>query len=513
MSRADDVDDVDADQVTARFERYVDPSNEDRFIDFSRDVLDVNPSAVQCRILRAIAQHKYVQIQSANGVGKTFALALAKLGFLFGSADPAICYTTSGTYETLDDTLWKPMRSLFDESGLPGEDKQSPPRIEDLPGRPESYFKARSPEYAGSLEGRHGARMLVSVEEADKPDIDEEVIHSMETNVTDRYDRMVVVGNPPENETNVMHDLKQDDKYETIQFSAFESHNVANGLDEDDPGYIQGLLSPSKVRERWGDYNNEPWPGLDRARTAHERRDDLGQRWYRRVAGEVPPSGASEHRPIELHEIDRAWNGNLSLPTRQIEPRGLALDVARKGGDWNVLEGVFGQGPDAELAILDVWKGVDHVENERRVRDTIDDDWTAPFAIDANLEGSGLADHVAEWYPNTHRFDAGATAVADTEFRNCWTEGLQLLGAFLRDGVIADRKLREELRAAARSVTFSERYIKSRETSVVEATSKDAVKDLLGHSPDRLDGALMAVWAADADPDQDDEDEAFIVSY
>jgi len=67
---------------------------------------------------------------------------------------------------------------------------------------------------------------------------------------------------------------------------------------------------------------------------------------------------------------------------------------------------------------------------------------------------------------------------------------------------VGDRRLREELLAAARTVTFEERYLASRGESgatVLEATSKQAVTDSLDRSPDHLDAAAMAVWARDAE--------------
>lgn len=117
--------------------------------------------------------------------------------------------------------------------------------------------------------------------------------------------------------------------------------------------------------------------------------------------------------------------------------------------------------------------------------------------------GSALADHLADAYPGVQRFKAGETARAETEYADCWTEALAHLGGHLGDdGVVSDRRLREELLAAARSVEFSETHLSSRGDSgatVLEATSKGEIKAVLDRSPDHVDAAAMAAWAARVD--------------
>jgi hypothetical protein len=109
---------------------------------------------------------------------------------------------------------------------------------------------------------------------------------------------------------------------------------------------------------------------------------------------------------------------------------------------------------------------------------------------------------LAESFPSTIRFGAGATPKAETEFYDCWAEGLHLLGQWLRDGGrIGDRGLYEELMVAARVREYEERHYASRGedgAEVLKLTPKDELKDRLGRSPDLLDAAYMAVWARDA---------------
>lgn len=469
---------------------YADPDDDQRYVRFAEEVLGLTVTAPQRRVLVALAKHERVHVESGNGVGKSFIAAVANLAFLFGNPD-STNMATSGTYSVLSDVLWKPMRSLFKhaqrEYGLPGRCLENPPRllVDD-----EWYFKAVSPTHPDNLEGRHAGTMLVTIEEVDKPDITADHFDSAGSMLTDSSDRFLAISNPPRDETNVAYDLAQSDRWHTIRFSSFESHNVQVDAGEIAGEKIPGLVDLETIRDDWEAWNREEWPGYETARNS-DARDDLDTRWYRRRLGVMPPDAASAHRPFSVADVEAAFERDFE--TRTDAPEGLALDVARAGGDSNVFAAKWGDVLDLEAP----WSGVDHNENEARVRQLIERRWTAPFAVDAQGEGSGLADRVKQFYPQLRRFNAGGDAFAKREYKDNWSEGLAYLGQFLRNGgSFSSRRLREELLAAARVVEFEERYYSSRNTAVLKATSKDAVKDQLGRSPDALDAAYMAVWAA-----------------
>jgi hypothetical protein len=177
--------------------------------------------------------------------------------------------------------------------------------------------------------------------------------------------------------------------------------------------------------------------------------------------------------------------------------------VARSG-DRTVLAAVHG----SDLRIHYSEQSANHATQESRLH-TYLDGWAdategrLPVAVDAVGEGSGLADSLADAYPGVKRFKSGEIARAETEYSDCWTEALAHLGTHLgEDGVVGDRRLREELLAAARTVEFAETYLSSRGDSgatVLSASSKGEVKSALDRSPDHLDAAAMAAWAARVD--------------
>lgn len=476
-----------------------------RYIRFAEDVLDLRLSREQRRILRAVAEHERVLIQSGNGVGKSFGVAIAKLAFVATNLDSTVL-GTSGSYSQYVDAVWRPMKTLHREAkqrvGLPGEtyDGGQPTlEIDD-----DWFAKVVSPRDPGDLEGRHAKAVLVVIEEADKAYIEAEHFDSAGSSVTDANDRMVAICNPPRDETNVVADTKESDRWQVIQFSTLDSHNVRVDAGELDAEKISGLTDLETVIGDWEAWNDEPWPGLEEARRmsdpdAPEFRQDLDERWYRRRAGVIPPAGAAEHRPIYAEDVDAAWECDHP---RLLTPGGTGIDVARSG-DRTVLATASNQ-TDGHPGPIDVRyseQGTNHTVQEERLCDLLED-WPDHLTlVDAVGEGSGLADNLQEAYPEVQRFRAGGTPSEETEYYNCWAEGLAALGQWLRDGgSIDDRKLREELLVAARVVSFEERHLASRGADgadVLEATAKDAIKKRLGRSPDHLDAALQAVLAAE----------------
>jgi len=472
----------------------------DRYVRFAEEVLNLRLSREQRRILHAVAEHERVLIQSGNGVGKSFGVAIAKLAFVATNLDSTVL-GTSGSYSQYVDAVWRPMKTLHRDAkqrvGLPGEcyDSGQPTlEIDD-----DWFAKVVSPRDPGDLEGRHAEAVLVVIEEADKAYIEAEHFDSAGSSVTDLNDRMIAICNPPRDETNVVADKAGSDRWHTIQFSTLDSHNVRVDAGELDDEKIAGLTDLDTVIEDWETWNGEPWPGLRVARrmsnpNVSEFRQDLDERWYRRRAGVIPPAGAAEHRPIYTEDVEAAWERG----PREVSatPQGTGIDVARSG-DRTVLESIHGD----ELRVHYSEQGTNHTVQEERLRDLLEDWADHPALVDAVGEGSGLADNLQEAFPEVQRFRAGGEPSEASEYDDRWAEGLAALGQWLRDGgSIDDRRLREELLIAARAVSFDERHLASRGqdgADVLTATPKDAIKERLGRSPDHLDAALQAALAAD----------------
>ena len=476
----------------------------DQYVNFAEKALNLRLAETQKRILRALTEHNRILVVSGNGVGKSYTVAIAKLAFLATNPD-SIVLGTSGSYSQFVDAAWRPLKSLHEDAkrrvGIPGETYDG--------GQPtleideEWFAKVVSPRDPGDLEGRHAAQMLVVIEEADKQYITREHFDSAGSSVTDADDRMLAVANPPLDETDVVAEKMASDRWHTIQFSSFESHNVQADAGKLDAEHIPGLVDLGTLKADWEEWNGQEWPGFEQARTAHERRTDLDERWYRRRAGVIPPDGAATHRPFYPDDVTLAVDENevprdgVATSAEQLTgpPVGIGIDVARKGGDSTVVCKLF-----ETHATFDVWSHFDHTENESRISSLLDQyKGPIPTAIDAVGEGSALADRLRELYP-VHRFKSGTkpdTDDAADEYYDKWTEGLDALGDRLRKIGIDQRgetRIRKELYAAARVVTIEEQLRRSGD--IIKATPKSEIKERLGWSPDSLDALVMAAWAA-----------------
>lgn len=472
--------------------RFAPGTGTDRYARFITEILEYRLGAVQRRLLDALATNRRTVAVGANGVGKSFGLGgLGSIASLYCNLDCTV-NITSGSYGQLDDTIWKPIKNIHRNSMLPGRTLDNKRELKSGIDE-EWYLKCLSPRHPADLEGRHNRRMVYIIEEADKTGITDEHIDSAESTLTDEKDRMLVIANPPDDETNIVSKLMDSDQWTTINFSSFESHNVQVDIGEHPGPKIPGLIELSEIKENWEAWNRTDWPGYETAFTAHEDSNTLDRRWYRRRAGVRPPVGAENWRPIEVMDVKNAY-GRQNPPVRHETPSSVAIDVARSG-DKTVMVGVHGP----ELRVHYAEPGANHAVQKQALRDMIDT-WPSPMiTVDAVGEGSGLADDMDLWFPNVVRYSNGSEARQRDEYYKCWSESLDVLGDFLADGgVIHNDDLREELLIAASVVELSEKAMKSRGgpdgTNVVQASSKDDIKDELNHSPDYLDAAAMAVW-------------------
>lgn len=519
-------------ELPPRPKQYRPGTGSDRYARFVRDWLGVKRTYVQDRILAALDQHKQVHVDAANGVGKSFIAAAGGLAALFCNPD-TIVNVTAGNSRTLKTNIWKPARSLFRNSPLPGRPLDGSREIQS--GFDEKwFFECVSPRYPGDLEGPHNEHVIYIIEEANKPGVTAEHIEAVRSTATDDNDRVLVISNPPRDESNVVADLLRSDQWYSLQFPSWESHNVRvdRGLED---CKIAGLADTSKLIDDWDEHHDAPWPGLNRAieisspyltpdgeptvsrRAAAtdpdgdpvenpEFRTDLSSVWYRRRAGTMPPTDAAVHRPVQVGAVRSAYDRSPAI-TRKT-PSSVGIDVARSS-DRTVMTGVHGM----DIRVHYDETGTDHEEQKREVLNGTDSspalaEWPNPeVAVDKGY-APGFYDFLNDRVPHVTDFQNGTLPADETRFKDMWSEALFHFGQFVDEGgSINHSKLREQAVVAAREIEFRERTLQSRGANgaeVLEASSKDVVRDALDEgSPDYLDSALMAVWRERVDPDEE----------
>lgn len=482
----------------------------DRYVRFGEEVLGQQLTAQQRDLLRSLAENERTVIMSGNGPGKSYGVAIAKLAYLVENVGSTVL-GTSGSYSQYTDAVWRPMKALYKEYIMPLDpdfDKPNDSGQPTLDLDDDWFAKVVSPRDPGDLEGRHDANVLVVIEEADKAYIDSEHFDSAGSSVTDGNDRMLVICNPPRDESNAVYEYLEagrdddNDRWHALEFSTLESHNVRVDAGEIDGTHIPGITSLDTIRDDWQAWNAEAWPGLEPARAmsdpdSPEFREDLDERWYRRRAGVMPPTRAAAWRPIEKAHVQAAWErDHPQIQLLDAGTVGTGVDVARSGADATVAI----TASDAAAHVRFEEPGANYTTQRDALAVTFDDDPSHPLAVDAIGEGSGLADMLGELFDGVIRYGNGKEPVDGQTYYSRWEESLALLGDWVANGgSIDDRDLYEELLVASRMVTFEERHYASRGTEVAKATaSKADIKESLGRSPDHLDASAQAVWAKDS---------------
>lgn len=466
-----------------------------RYWKAAQDWFDVVLTEEQRQICEAIKLNQYVHVEGANGFGKTFGTVALALAF-WARHHPCSVVVTSGTYGKLKRTFCADAEKLHQKFGLFGEWKWSPNPHIDVEGSPDWQFEIISPEDPGELEGVHNEHTLVIVDEADKKDVGLGTMDSLDSLISDDNDKMLVLSNPPEDETNSIERMSEIGiEPVKMNFSTFQSHNVLVEMGEREGEQIPGLATLNRLKTKWESYNGIEWPGFEEARDMSDPssprfRDDLSSIWYRRFAGIKPPAGASVNKPFTLHDVDEAYDPDATTG----ECRGSGIDVARSNDRTVMVQELGGH-----LGVAYSQPGTDHTVQFERIWDRLDasgqNEW---ISIDAVGEGSGKADDTANRYDEVHRFKSGQNAVQEDEYKDRWTEGLCELGKWMkRGGTFGDSKLQLELQTAARVLELDEKFYQSRKDQVYVASKKDKVKAKLGHSPDYLDAAIQAVLAAE----------------
>jgi len=539
------------------FPRYAKSTGPDRYARFVNEVLGLRRTYVQDKILAALDEHKQVIVDAANGVGKSYIAAAGGIAALHCNPD-CIVNVTAGNSTTLKTNIWKPARSMYRDSILPdvfGGRTLDGSREIRTGLHDEWFFECVSPRYPGDLEGPHNDHVIYIVEEANKPGVTEEHIEAVRSTATDDNDRVLVISNPPKDEANIVCELMESEEWHTLRFSSWDSHNVRVDRDLEDGEKISGLADTSKLVDDWNEYHNEPWPGLERvieisspylapdgtpvvdpqrAETGPDGdpvenpafRKDLHKRWYRRRAGVIPPESASVYRPYQADEAKAAYVDpratNRFPDTATTYPVGTGIDVAGPGSDRTVMVTLFRNG---DLAVRYTAADTDYPEQEQELMhdSRLGGDRSHPVAVDATGEGSGLAGYLDDRLPELYRFGSEKNPLTDgtdddnpyglVNYANQRTEALAALGKAMPEIRFTDSDLREELVIGSRAIEFETKTIKSRGENgakVAVANSKDAIKDRLGRSPDFLDAAAQAVWAAWCTPDGISADNAVV---
>lgn len=498
-----------AEKFARLLEQYRPGSGNNRYARFCEDVLGLDRTEVFDQIAQALDNNSQTLVIGGNGLGKSYGTSALAIAALYCNANTVVP-VTAGNGDTVKNSIWKNVLSLWKNSDLPGDFNKSDRSIKT--GFDAKWFlECHSPANAEDLEGDHNNNVIYIIEEAEKPGVTDQHIDSARSTLAED-DPILVLCNPPVDESNVVHQLEQKDSWEVLRFPTWESRNslVDRGLT--DKPKIGGLSGVGKMRGDWEEYHDEPWPGVDAAINVSSKyltengkptvraweaakenpdfRDDLHQKWYKRRVGITPPDGSEKWRPWSISDVEKAYKRDIGRVRNT--PEALGIDVADKVDTTKAI------GLHEQKAIVEYDSQADLPVQQNELIEKINNWPTMDGRVDAIGRGAQLAQELETRFPDFAEFGSNEVPV-DDQYRSKWAHGLQLIGEWLRGGgSFEDGKLYEELKIGARVLEFNRNHLRSR-GKVIEATPKEELKKRVGRSPDTTDALLMALYARETD--------------
>lgn len=423
-------------------------------------------------IFDAIANgHRRILVRSANGVGKTTALA-ALCNWKLATCDECIVITTSSSNQQARHNLWGEIRrqakraELYDPKCITNkqivlDDKR--------------FMVAVNPAKPESAQGYHAASILIAVDEATA--VRRDILESLIATATGDDVQIIMIYNPITPDSFV-YEAERSGQWKLITISALEHPNII-----EDKNIIKGAITMQSLTDNLAIWSE---PALQNEAGAFE----FAGNWWRttlevsrRILGEWHQNageGLISHKLINDSLNIHALAGKKTM----------GVDLAAGGADETVIARFDG---GIQLPFITL-----RTRNVTRICEAIADEHAKGFTCIA-LDETGavgaltplLFDRGITAY-SVH-FAAAATRLHDNAHRKLANARIEMyynLYEELKSGTLRltdDPKLLEEL-AAPKLSTKAER-----ERYYLEP--KQEIRKRLSRSPDRADATALARYA------------------
>jgi len=428
---------------------------------FAERVLGWKPWSRQREILASARENRRTLVMSGHGVGKTRTLASLICETMVLEPDARVVCMAS-TYRQVHDALWGEVQKLYRESRNPlgGRIGETEWTIGD--GSRASIVAVDDPT---ALQGIHSPRVLVVVDEAEG--VDPRMWAAVDSLLSSGGSSLVVAFNPVTPSGYLFDASLNPGRWNVIRVSCLEHPNVT-GDDE--------TIVPGAVTNRW----------IEEVRT---REGEDSAFWSSRVLGRFPAAGSDSL--ISVSEIEATENAETGVR----EPRRIGLDVARMGGDANVLV-VLDE--SRRLIAVESWRGEDLMQTTGRLIDAMRRYGVEGrnASVDSCGIGAGVVDRLREQNVRVTAVDFGAGAAGDwsailgrdAAFPNRRCELHSALRSLVRSKSISIPSKFREVVADLASVRY---WYDSRGRFTVEP--KDAIRARIRRSPDFGDALVIAL--------------------
>lgn len=356
-----------ADQLAARRAAWIaDPAL------WVRERLGEHTWSKQGEIMRAVAEHQLVSVQSSHGIGKSH-LASRVVGWYLDTHEPGDVFvvTTAPTWHQVRAILWRYILQMHAKGTLPGYVTQ---QAEWKIGQELVAFGRKPADTDNQgMQGIHApVGVLAVVDEGSG--VPNQIFDAVDSLVVTDESRTLVIGNPDNVSSRFYSICTTEPGWHRIKVSSFDTPAFTG---EPVHPSIKGLVKRSWVedkKERWGE------------------RSPL---YKIKVLGEFVEDDANALIPMSwVRAAIGRWNAwfDSDAHAQGEQPRGrrvLGVDVALQGEDLTAIATRQG---DVVLQAIETWSGLDTIEIANKVQDRLKAAPQSTAVVDAIGVGAGVVD-------------------------------------------------------------------------------------------------------------------------
>lgn len=478
-------------------------------IGFCEDILQIELTNDQKRLLVAIRDYDNVIVMSATAVGKTFILSAAAIWLYKCNKDIELYMGAAPPERNLKRLLWGELtRFIHDKPEVFKGDSITNLLVKRAPKQQIEGItipsSANEEETEARFSGKHQDCIVFFFDEADA--IPDPVFKGAEGCTGTTMTKMVLCYNPRRREGEPYRMIKEG-RAHVISMSAFDHPNVRSGRNII-KGAVTRFITVRRINEwceKWPD-DEPPTPdcfalpdflvGEIATSAAGEEFPPLQPGWYRivkkeffyKVLGQYPTAGSSQLFSDE--DIDRARsNYDLYVARNGTEPPGgvapiMSLDIADLGDDSNACFFRYG----GYVAPPHIWNGVDPDMTATRAIKLYHRHGAIAAHIDSIGVGAGVPGKMARAgcvgaigikvnnKRNTKTEDGWFKTVRDEAYW-MFSKWLKSPSAMLPPGRYIDDM---------RMVTYD--HI----GDYIVVMDKKSMKKIMGHSPDELEALMLS---------------------
>lgn len=435
---------------------------------WASDVLGKHMWSKQAEVALSVAQNTHTAVVSCNGAGKSATAGILGSWWI-AVHDPyevaLIC--SAPTYPQIARVLFRELKDNHKLAAvrgfsLPGHINQSEEwKLDDEYGTLIGFGRRPADtDIVSAFQGIHRRYVFVVLDEAGG--IPTDLYTAAEAVTTSADSRVLAIGNPDRRGTEFHRIFREDETWNKIKISAFDSPNFTGE-------YVPEDVAPLLIQPSWVERQKKAW-------------GEESARYKSKVLGEFPEEDDTTF--FSQTAIDTAIDTDI-VEDMEI-PVVLGVDIARFGEDDSVIYSNRG----GRLRHFATWTKANAVESANRIHEAA----LAVGAHEVRIDGTGLGAPVVDMVANmagnhyTVISVVGAAASPDgTRWLNARAFGYDNLREKMMMGQldidIDDKTLLDEMMVI--KYKFSPK-------GAIQIESKDDMRSRGLKSPDRLDAAMYA---------------------